>query len=173
MDQMDQALRELERLQGIIDRHEGHIFTLRGWLITVVGAIIAAYYADNIQMSDIVLRVALPIVAVLFIVMELRHINLVEAVAQRAVDVENRIVAKRESKSLYDTWYDGPKVSKACEAGATRLWPRHGMTLVLYLPVYAVILAIVISAVVWLPPHESPNAADQAPPPAAQQQVQP
>lgn len=79
-------------------------------------------------MSDVVLRVALPVVALLFIVMEMRHINLVEAVVERALELEDRIVARRQLADPEGPWYDGPKVSRACEEGVNRLWPRHGMT---------------------------------------------
>jgi hypothetical protein len=150
MDDMEQALRELERLQGIIDRHEGHIFTLRGWLVTIVGALVAAFYADNIQLNGMVLRVSLLVVAVLFIVMELRHINIVEAVASRAMALERRIADDRRAADP-KCWYDGPKVSQACKAGAERWWPRSGMTLKLYAPVYGVIIAIIVSAAIFLP----------------------
>jgi hypothetical protein len=50
MEEIEQAHRELERLQGIITRHEEHMFTLRGWLLTVVGGLLAAYYTDNIEL---------------------------------------------------------------------------------------------------------------------------
>ena len=135
MDETEQAHRELERLQGIIDRHEGHIFTLRGWLITVIGALIAAYYAENIHLNDLALRIALPLVALLFIVMELRHINIVEAVAGRATVVEKGLADARRAANA-NCWYDGPLVSETCKDGAERLRPRNGMTLRLYAPVY-------------------------------------
>jgi len=41
MDEMQQAHHELDRLQGIITRHEGFQFTIRGWLLTIVGALLA------------------------------------------------------------------------------------------------------------------------------------
>jgi hypothetical protein len=160
MDETEEAVRELERLQSIIDRHEGHIFILRGWLITVVGAFIAAYYTENIHLNDLALRIALPVVALLFIVMELRHINIVEAVAGRASDVERGLAAARRAASA-DCWYDGPKVSETCKDGAERLLPRAGMTLRLYAPVYGVILAIIVLAVVFLPSRESIGASRQ------------
>ena len=154
MDETEEALRELERLQSIIDRHEGHIFTLRGWLITVIGALIAAYYAENIHLNDLALRIALPVVAVLFIVMELRHINIVEAVASRATVVEAGLAAARRAASP-GCWYDGPKVSETCKDGADRLRPRDGMTLRLYAPVYGVIIAIIVTAMIFLPSRGS------------------
>jgi hypothetical protein len=160
MDDTEQAHRELERLQGIIDRHEGHIFTLRGWLITVIGALIAAYYAENIHLDDLALRVALPVVALLFIVMELRHINIVEAVASRATVVEKGLAAARQAASP-GWWYDGPKVSETCKEGADRLRPRGGMTLRLYAPVYGVIIAIIVIAMIFLPSRGSAIVEEQ------------
>ena len=163
MDETEQAHRELERLQGIIDRHEGHIFTLRGWLITVVGALIAAYYAENIHLNDLALRIALPVVALLFIVMELRHINMVEAVASRATAVESGLATARRAANP-GCWYDGPLVSETCRDGAERLRPRDGMTLRLYAPVYGVIIAIIVFAMIFLPSRESAVAQGQPAP---------
>jgi hypothetical protein len=154
MDETEQALRELERLQGIIERHEGHIFTLRGWLITVIGALIAAYYAENIHLDDLALRVALPLVGLLFIVMELRHINIVEAVASRATVVEKGMATACRAAHP-NGWYDGPRVSATCKEGAERLRPRAGMTLKLYAPVYIVIIAIIAFAMIFLPSRGS------------------
>src|SRR3712207_119724 len=109
MDEMQQAHHELDRLQGIITRHEGHMFALRGWLLAIVGGLLAAYYTDNIDMSELVLRIALPIIALLFLIVESRHVNLVEAVAERATTLEKRIADARQSGDQAG-WYDGPRV---------------------------------------------------------------
>jgi hypothetical protein len=42
MDEAQQAHHELDRLQGIIARHESHMFALRGWLLAIVGGLLAA-----------------------------------------------------------------------------------------------------------------------------------
>jgi hypothetical protein len=165
MTELELAVRELERLQGIIARHEGHIFTLRGWLVTAIGALIAAYYSENLG-DLVVLRVALPLVAALFVVMELRHVNLIEAVVDRAMDIENRIAARR-----LEGWYEGPRVSATCLEGATRWWPRRGMTLLFYQPVYLAVFLIIIAAIVWLPPRETFASQQQVPPTTGQPQA--
>ena len=130
MDEIQQAHHELDRLQGIITRHEGHIFALRGWLLPVVGGLLAAYYTDNIDMSDRVLRLALPTIVLLFLIVETRHVNLVEAVVERVTTLEKRIADSRRSGKQIG-WYDGPRVSEVCQDGANRWWPRQGMTFVL------------------------------------------
>jgi hypothetical protein len=152
-DQIQEAHHELDRLQGIITRHEGFIFTLRGWLLTVVGGLLAAYYTDNIEMSEVVLKIALPGIAFLFLILELRHANLVEAVVERVTALENRIAdARQPTGELGVGWYDGPKVSEACQEGAHRWWPRHGMTFVLNQAFYVVVILIIVFATVSLPP---------------------
>jgi hypothetical protein len=152
MQEIDQALSELDRLQGIITRHEGHMFALRGWLLAVVGGLLAAYYTDNVHMSVLELRVALLAVPVLFLLLELRHVNLIEAVVERVGDVENMIAAARGPSGLPPAgWYRGPKVNETCRGGAHRWWPRRGMTFVLNLPFYVVVLSIIIITAMSLP----------------------
>jgi hypothetical protein len=152
MHEIDQALSELDRLQEIVTRHEGHMFALRGWLLAVVGGLLAAYYTDNVQMSVVELRVALLAVPVLFLLLELRHVNLIEAVVERAGDVESMIAAARGPSGLPAVgWYRGPKINETCRGGAHRWWPRSGMTFVLNLPFYVVVLSIIIVTAVSLP----------------------
>src|SRR5262245_43019540 len=154
MDEIQEAHHELDRLQGIITRHEGFIFTLRGWLLTVVGGLLAAYYTNNIAISEVVVKIALPGIAVLFLLIESRHANLVEAVVERIAALEKRIGGARERKTgeLGVGWYDGPKVSETCQKGANRWWPRPGMTFVLNSAFYVVVILIIVFATVSLPP---------------------
>jgi len=154
MDEREEAHRELDRLQDIITRHEGHMFTLRGWLLTVVGGLLAAYYTNNIEMSDAALRAALVAFTLLFLVVESRHENLVEAVVERVAALEKLVAVFRDSKG----WYDGPKVSDACEDGAHRLWPKNGMTFVLNKPFYLVVILIIAVATISLPAKSSAEA---------------
>src|SRR6516164_4937555 len=105
MDEMQQAHNELDRLQGIITRHEGHMFALRGWLLTVIGGVLAAYYTGKIAVSETAIRAALPVIALLFVFIETRHENLVEAVADRASHVEDLIRSNRTPGAA--GWYDG------------------------------------------------------------------
>jgi hypothetical protein len=149
---MEQAHHELDRLQAIITRHEGHMFALRGWLLTVLGGLLAAYYTGNIAITEMAIRIGLPVVALMFLFVESRHENLVEAVTERAKRLEKRIVAARRSgQPPAPGWYDGPQVSKACLAGARRRWPRAGMTFILYRPFYLVVIFIVFVIVAALP----------------------
>jgi len=83
MVELDEAHHEIDRLQGIITRHEGFMFMMRGWRLTIVGALLAAYYTNKIAISQTALRIALPLVAPLFFVIESRHPNLVGAVIER------------------------------------------------------------------------------------------
>ncbi len=46
------------------------MFTLRGWLLTVAGGLLAAYYTGNIQLDAAAMRVGLPLVALLFLFVE-------------------------------------------------------------------------------------------------------
>lgn len=155
MDEMEQAHLELDRLQGIITRHEGHIFALRGWLLTIVVGLLAAYYTDNIEISENVMRLVLPLVAVLFLILESRHANLVEAVVERVTELESRIVDARHMPAAANAgWYDGPKVSLSCEKGANRWWPHHGMTFVLNETFYIAVILIILFLLFALPPKK-------------------
>jgi len=157
MDETQEAHHELDRLQGIITRHESHMFALRGWLLAIVGGLLAAYYTNNIDMSELVLRVALLTIVVLFLVVESRHVNLVEAVVERVTALEKCIVNSRQSADrARGGWYDGPRVSEACENGANRWWPRRGMTFVLNQPFYFVVILIVVLTTVSLPSKREP-----------------
>jgi uncharacterized membrane protein len=152
MDETEQAHHELDRLQGIVTRHEGHMFALRGWLLAIVGGLLASYYTENIVISGLVLRIALLMVVLLFLIVESRHVNLVEAVVERASALEKRIVDSRQSAGQASVgWYDGPRVSEACQDGANRWWPRRGMTFVLNQPFYLVVILIIILVTVSLP----------------------
>ena len=154
MDEMAQAHHELNRLQGIITRHEGFMFAVRGWLLTIVGGLLALYYTDNIEMSETVLRWGLPAVALLFLIVESRHINLVEAAVDRVWSVETQIATGRHAAG---PWYDGPKVSVTCQAGAKRLLPRFGMTLFLNLSFYIIVIVVLVLASFWLPRKSAPT----------------
>lgn len=147
MDSFEQAHEELKRLQEIIARHEGQIFTLRGWLLTVLGGLLAAYYTGNLKLDIVVLRAALPVITVLFLVVESRHANVVESVVERSEEVEQQMRAGSASAS----WYDGPRVSEACRRGAQRGWPRAGMTFILNRTFYIVVLSIVAVVAFALP----------------------
>ncbi|MGH9722432.1 MAG: hypothetical protein ACRD8O_19650 [Bryobacteraceae bacterium] len=154
MDEIQEAHHELDRLQGIITRHEGHMFSLRGWLLTIVGGILAAYYTDKIAISEWVLRIALPGVTFLFFVVELRHGNLVEVLVERVRAIENDIAkARLPAGQICSGWYAGPKVSESCEAGAKRWWPRSGMTIRLNAAFYLVVFLVIVLVTFSLPPR--------------------
>src|SRR5262249_12311043 len=96
MEELEEAHHEIDRLQAIITRHEGFMFTVRGWLLTIAGGLLAAYYTNNIAISEIAMRIALPVVALLFFVIESRHANLVEAVVERVATLEADIERARQ-----------------------------------------------------------------------------
>lgn len=157
MDPMEQAHKELDRLQGVINRHEGHMMALRGWLLAILGGLLAAYYTENIDLDATLLRVALLVVVAVFLVLESRHVNLVEAVVERATKVEEQIRHDRESPQ--DTpQYDGPRVGEACLDGARRKWPKSGMTFLLNQWFYIAVVLVVIVTTVSLP-AKRPSAA--------------
>jgi hypothetical protein len=147
---MEQAHHELERLQGIITRHEEHMYVLRGWLLAIIGGLLAAYYTESIDLTPSLLRIALLAVVALFLVLESRHVNLVEAVVERAEQVERQIRHHRDAPG-HDDWYDGPRVSEACRDGAKRKWPKAGMTFLLNQWFYIAVLVVVIATTVSLP----------------------
>jgi hypothetical protein len=134
------------------------MFALRGWLLAIVGGLLAAYYTNNIEMSELVLRTALLAIVLLFLVVESRHVNLVEAVVERVAALETRIVDSRQSAGRVG-WYDGPRVSEACQDGANRWWPRRGMTFVLNQPFYFVVVLIILLTTVSLPSKREPAPA--------------
>lgn len=164
MEAMEQAHQELDRLQDIITRHEGHMYALRGWLLAIIGGLLAAYYTDSIDLHVSLLRVAVIVVVLLFIVLESRHVNLVEAVVERAARVEAEIRSHRLSPDD-DQWYDGPRVSEACLDGATRKWPKSGMTFFLNQWFYIAVLMVAVAlTIVTLPAkHHKDEAGGGAP----------
>jgi len=145
MNETDQAFKEIEHLQEIISRHESHVFALRGWMLTVVGALLAAYYTNNIVIDVIYMRWGLPLVSVIFLLIEMQHNNLVEVIATRVLILEQNIYKARKEGLL--NWYDGPKIAECCRAGARRFLPVHRMTFILNLPFYiaTVLIILVIS----------------------------
>jgi uncharacterized membrane protein YidH (DUF202 family) len=160
MDQMEMAHHELDRLQDIITRHEGFMFTLRGWLLAIIGGLLTAYYSQSIDISAALLRIALLTIVGLFLVLESRHMNLVEAVVDRATKIEELIRQHRfEPPDAH--WYDGPRVSEACLDGANRNWPKKGMTYVLNHWFYIAVVLVVILTTVSLP-EKHPAAKDAA-----------
>ena len=160
MDDMQQAHHELDYLQRIITRHEGHMFALRGWLLMIIGGLLAAYYTANIDMSALMLRAALLVITLLFFIIESRHVNLIEAVVERVTSIEKQItsLSPRESQPV-DGWYDGPKISETCLEGASRWWPQNGMTFILNLPFYIAVILVVIITTVSLPPKQEVTQA--------------
>lgn len=150
MGPLEQAHHELDRLQGIITRHEGHMMALRGWLLAILGGLLAAYYTENIDLDATLLRIALLVVVAVFLVLESRHVNLVEALVERATKVEEQIRHDRDSPDETPQ-YDGPRVSEACLDGATRKWPKSGMTFVLNQWFYIAVVLVVIVTTVSLP----------------------
>ncbi len=156
MEEMQQAHHEIDLLQGIITRHEGHMFALRGWFLAIVGGLLAAYYT-HIVINDFVLRIALLLVALLFLLVELQHVNLVEAVIERVTAIEKEIENSRRSTGQSAAgWYDGPRISETCRKGANRWWPGHGMTFVLNQPFYIVVILVILFITVLLPPKPEP-----------------
>jgi hypothetical protein len=156
MEEIQQAHHEHTILQGIIARHEGYMFTLRGWLLAIIGGLLAAYYTENIIIHVYVLRIALVVVALMFLYVELQHMNVVQAVVERVIELEKSIADSRKSKSqpVVD-WYDGPKVCEACKEGANRHWPRtRGMTFVLNQSFYIMVIIVILIATLWLPPKQ-------------------
>ncbi|HVO23239.1 MAG TPA: hypothetical protein VMW56_06375 [Candidatus Margulisiibacteriota bacterium] len=164
MEPIEQAHHELDRLQGIIDRHEGHMFALRGWLLAIIGGLLAAYYTENIDLGATLLRAALLLVVVLFLILESRHVNLVEAVVERATRVEEAI-RQRDTASTDQNWYDGPRVGEACLAGAKRILPKSGMTFFLNQWFYVAVVLVIVVTTVALPPKHiaaSKHAAEKS-----------
>lgn len=158
MDEIEQAHQELDRIQGIIARHEEHMFALRGWLLAVLGGLLAAHYTANIDLSTTELRIAMLLVAAIFLVLETRHVNLIEAVVERATTVEELIRKYRKDPHEVE-WYDGPRVNEACRDGARRTWPKSGMTFLLNLWFYLAVVVVVVVTTVSLPAKRVAEAA--------------
>jgi hypothetical protein len=161
MDELQEAHHELDRLQGIITRHEGFIFTIRGWLLTVIGGLLAAYYTQNIELDPVYVRIALPVVAVLFVIVEWRHVNLVESVVERVGDIEKLIAdSRRPGRQGDGRWYDGPQVNDVCLEGVRPRFPKYRMTFILNLPFYLTV-AVIIGLLAWALPEKGKPAQQQ------------
>src|SRR5260370_16778342 len=99
MDDMEQAKTELDRIQEIIARHEGRMDTLRGWLLAIIGGLLAGYYTANIEISPLGLRVALIGITILFFWLETRHVNLIYPLTYRSSTAEQQIQTPLKLKS--------------------------------------------------------------------------
>lgn len=104
-------------------------------------------------MNDLVLRISLFVITILFLIVESRHVNVVEALVERAFNLEKQISASRNT--LVVNWYDGPRVSEACQEGVKRWWPRNGMTFVLNQPFYFVVIVVILFTTLSLPPKQT------------------
>lgn len=150
---MEQAHHELERLQEVIGRHERHMFAVRGWFIAIVGGLLVALYSKHFNIDEAALQIALVLLAVLFIIIDSRHVNLIDAVVDRSGALEEKIREARGT-GLEDggRWYDGPLLSEACSQGVHRWRPKEGMTFKLNLVFYCVVFIVVAVAAFLLPP---------------------
>lgn len=158
MDEFEQAHHELSRIQTIIDRHEGAMFSLRGWLFAAMAGIVAAYYTMAVSLSLRSFVIALCTLVLAFLYAELRHVILVDAVVTRAGRVERMIQEARASVKKQG-WYDGPKINKTCGDAVKQLVPEWRMTLVLNLFLYVAIVIAVVVIVMLLPPLGLAEAA--------------
>lgn len=82
MEEMGQAHHELDHMESIITRHEGFILTMCSCLLAIIGGFLAYYYIDNVSMSKPLLGGALMAIAMLFLVVERKHVNLIEALVE-------------------------------------------------------------------------------------------
>jgi hypothetical protein len=138
------------------------VFTIRGWMLTVIGALLAAYYTENITLDKIWVQIGLPVLAVLFLLVESRHANIVEAASGRATELENEMVAARHPDGTFKpAWYNGPKIGEICREASSRGWPRMEMTFFLNLPFYIVVIAVIVVVTIFLP--ERKEARNNAP----------
>jgi len=149
---MKTALHELDRVQDIVTRHEGHMFSLRGWLFAALAGVVAAYYSSAISVSRVEFAIVVLALVMTFIYAEMRHVILVDALVARAGTVEKMIVAAREGGLTMSPRYDGPKVNEVCGAAVKRILPKLDMTLVLNLFFYYALVAAAL-IIVWLLPR--------------------
>ena len=159
MDDLELAKTELDWIQEIIARHEGRMDTIRAWLLAIIGGLLAGYYTANIQISPLELRVALIGITILFLWVETRHVNLIDAVIERSTKVEREIQTAR-THGTAPGWYDGPKLNETAASGVKRRLPLNEMTLKLNLPFYFVVAIVIGLTVVALP--QKPKAVEAA-----------
>ena len=152
MDEMEQAYHELDRIQGIVDRHEGHMFSLRGWLFAALAGIVAAYYSTRLPVSLPEFVIVVVALIVSFIYAELRHVILVDALVARAGALEKMIIPARGPSASSSPWYDGPRINDVCDLAVRQVFPSLNMTLLLNLFFYYALMAAVI-VLVWLLPR--------------------
>jgi hypothetical protein len=151
--EMKTALHELDRIQVIVNRHEGHMFSLRGWLFAALAGVVAAYYSRGLPASRVEFAFVVLALVVAFIYAELRHVILVDALVARAGAVEKMIVAARGTGASSLPQYDGPKVNEVCGiAVKERVFPKFDMTLVLNLYFYYALVAAAL-ILVWMLPR--------------------
>ena len=155
MDETDQANLEMDRIQRIISRHEGHIFSLRGWLFAAIAGSLAAYFSGNVPFGPGRFLLAIGGLVVIFLLVELRHIVLIDALVKRVGDVEILITRSR-ANGAFTGWYDGPRVNTTCQQAMQlqNLLPRWRMTLKQNLVYHLGLLAFAIALVALLPSRQ-------------------
>jgi hypothetical protein len=99
----ERAMEEWRLLQSIISRHETIEFQIRGWLLVLLVALVAALYADRTRLNNAAFGGIGAALVLLFLVMEL----IVRIPKRLAI----RRVALVEAMLRGEKEYDGPGIS--------------------------------------------------------------
>jgi hypothetical protein len=140
------AMEEWNQLQIIIGRHEGLEFQIRGWLLLLLVALVAALFDDARQLSPTVFLVVGVLVIAAFGFMEL----MIRVPKREAIDR----VGKVETALRGEQSYDGPAICRTLSRGpGTSAWSRTAISEIqilwfwtFYLPLLAVVGIIAGSA---------------------------
>lgn len=104
------ALEEFRVLQIIIGNHETLFDKIRGWCMTLVGAISVAYISDDIEIAAIPYIILSWFIIIFFAFTEAVHRVAHGRAMNRSEEVEAALVTKAAN-------YDGPKIRKSLKIG--------------------------------------------------------
>lgn len=105
---VDLAYKEVDVLQSIIARHEGHAMRVRGWFVLVAGALMAAKYANNIEIDIVTLFLLCLVTSLFFLLWEHHYWALAHRAILRIAFIENIVNDAIESGSNH---YHGTRIS--------------------------------------------------------------
>jgi hypothetical protein len=138
-------MEEWKQLQTIIGRHEGLEFQIRGWLLVLLIALVAALFSDSSKLDPQVFFCASVLVIIAFGFMEL----MVRVPKREAIGR----VAVVEAALRREVPYDGPAICKTLSQGpGTSPWSdtiaseiRILGVWTFYLPLMVVVVIIAVS----------------------------
>ena len=136
------AMEEMRILQGVIKRAEQQEFQVRGWLLVMLSALLAALYSEKSKLNGIMFGGVSGQLTLFFANAEL----ITRIVKRKAI----RRVARVEAALRGDGQYDGPMIAKSLSGEwgmktLLRLMWHEALIITVwgfYLPIWLIVLAL-------------------------------